>query len=102
MSARKLWAFRLVVEIPKECTAPGYVPPKLLEEAGRHRDFESQPFTWPRRRLYFDWSSACQRAYKLASWGATVRVEKVLLEDWDAVIVYRPDAMPELVETAAA
>jgi hypothetical protein len=86
-SERKRRAYRLVVDIPPECLEPGYVPEALAGDW--FRDFDRQPFTWPPRRHYFSVESASRRAYKLAQWGATVRVEELELVDWQpTAIVY--------------
>lgn len=91
---RKRWAYRLVVEIPDECLEPGFVPDVLLEKE-TWRDWDEQPFRWPRRRVYFDWSAASRRAYMLATWGATVTIERAPVEGWEPNSIYRPGAMPE-------
>lgn len=84
MTERKTWAYRLIIEIPPECQAEDFVPEELLEKES-YRDWDASPFRWPRRRLYFDWSSAQRRASMLTRWGAKVRVERAVVDAWQPV-----------------
>lgn len=94
MSERAVFAYRLVIELPPECLVPGFVPEELLDEES-WRDWDASPFRWPRRRLYFDFTSAQRRASMLHRWGADVRVERSRVTEWEPVTMWWELAQPQ-------
>lgn len=75
----KRYVYRLNVTIPPECSTPGYEPQVLIDQHERQgwSPSEEQGFRWPMRRNYLSVESAHRRAQLLASWGATVTIDRM-------------------------
>jgi hypothetical protein len=85
VAERRLYAYRIVLTLPKGADAPGWEPEdwiEICEEKGwwssmdTYGNDEPPPFRWPRRTMYFDGPSAEKRAELLRRYGATVEVER--------------------------
>lgn len=75
---RRLYVFRLIVEKPEGSEEPGWEPEGWRQPwMGEHNRF-----TWPRRRHWLSSEGASRRARQLREWGAKVRIEMALVENW--------------------